>query len=144
MTATTIDPTRTTTRRLPVWRQVVFRIGIVLTTLMAIFNTVNGGSALLGIQEGADASTYSPALAALLFGVGLGTLLLVGTAWIPTPWALWTVIALRALEALTMWIPFGPGDWYDAPENRGFYLVLVAVATFVCVLMRFGLRRRAR
>ena len=108
---------------------------------MAVFNTINGGSALLGMQEGADAS---PALAWLLFGVGLGTLLLVGTAWIPKQWALWAVIALRSLEALTMWIPFGPGDWYQAPENRGFYLVLVAVATIVCVLMAFGLRRRAR
>lgn len=144
-TETVIDRTTDVagTTRLSLWRTIVMRIGLVLTTLMAVMNTVNGGSALLGIQEGADASTYAPGIAGLLFFIGLGTLLLVGTAWPPVQWALVTVIALRFLEAATMWVPFGPGDWYQAPENRGFYLVLVVVSLVVCALMSFGLKRRA-
>ena len=127
---------------LPLWRRILFRIGLVLTAFMGTVNTINGGSALLGIQAEADPSTASPFIAVLLFGIGLPTLLLVGTAWRPVQWALWTVIALRFLEAATMWVPFGPGDWYQAPENRGFYLVLVVVSLVVCGLMAFGLQRR--
>lgn len=127
--------------RLPAWRRILFRVGIVLTTLMATMNTINGGSSLLGIQEGAAAS---PVIAVLLFGIGLPTLLLAGTAWVARGWALVTLIVLRGLEALTMWIPMGPGDWYTAPENRPFYLVLVVVSLAVCALMSFGLHRRAR
>ena len=138
MTTIAAEPERLTTAQRPVWRTILFRTGLVLTALMGTANTVNGGSALLGLQ-GDD---VAHALGLLLFGVGLPTLLLVGTAWIPKQWALWTVIVLRALEALTMWIPFGPGDWYQAPENRGFYLVLVAASVVVCALMALGLRRR--
>jgi fatty acid desaturase len=119
---------------------ILFRVGLVLTAVMGLANTVNGGSALLGMQ-GDDAA---PGIAWLLFGVGLPTLLLVGTAWVPRQWALWTVIALRSLEALTMWIPFGPGDWYQAPENRSFYVTLVVASVVVCALMALGLRRRKR
>jgi hypothetical protein len=126
--------------RLPLWRRILFRIGIVLTTFMGLANTLNGGSALLGMQPGEG----SLVIAGLLFGIGFPTLLLVGLAWIPKQWALIAVIVLRALEALTMWIPMGPGDWYDAPENRGFYLTLVGASLLVCALMSFGLRRRAR
>ena len=108
---------------------------------MALMNTINGGSALLGMQEGPDAS---PLLALMLVVIGVPTLLLAGAAWIPCRWALSTVIVLRSLEALTMWVPFGPGDWYQAPENRGFYLVLVAVSIIVCALMALGLQRRPR
>ncbi|PZU47902.1 MAG: hypothetical protein DI566_04905 [Microbacterium sp.] len=131
-----------TTRSLPLWRTILFRIGIVLTTLMGLMNTINGGSALLGIQAEADPSTYSPLIAALLLGIGFPTLLLVGTAWRPVQWALVTVIVLRFLEAATMWVPFGPGDWYQAPEARGFYIVLVVVSLVVCGLMSSGLSRR--
>ncbi len=126
--------------RLPLWRAILFRIGLVLTAVMGLFNTLNGGLTLLDPAS----SAASPALGALLFGIGLPTLLLVGLAWIPLQWALITVIVLRALEALTMWIPFGKGDWYDQPDNRPFYLVLVGVSTIVCVLMSFGLRRAPR
>lgn len=133
MTATTGAP-----RRLSLWRRILFRIGIVLTTIMGIFNTVNGGSQLLGIQgEG-----ISPWIGLLLFGVGLPTLLFVSLAWVPIRWALITVIALRAMEALTMWVPFGPGDWYTTPERQPFYLVLVGVSLVVCALMSLGLQRR--
>jgi hypothetical protein len=131
------------TTSLPLWRVILFRTGIVITAFMGTMNTINGGSAALGMQKGVDSSNYSPLLALLLFGVGLPTLLLVGTAWRPVQWALWTVVALRFVEAATMWVPFGPGDWYQAPENRGFYLVLVAVSLVVCGLMSFGLRRRS-
>ena len=55
-----------------------------------------------------------------------------------------TLVVLRGMEALTMWIPMGPGDWYTAPENRPFYLVLVVVSLAVCALISFGLRRRTR
>lgn len=137
----TVAATTSAARTLPVWRGILFRIGLVLTAVMGFFNTVNGASALLGMQPGAEAS---PGLALMLLGIGLPTLLLVGTAWRPVQWALVTVIVLRFLEAATMWIPFGPGDWYQAPENRGFYLVLVVVSLFVCGLMALGLRRRGR
>lgn len=142
MTALTVDAKQAglTASRLPLWRIILFRTGIVLTTIMAVFNTLNGGLNLLSPDE----SNTSPWIALLLFGIGLPTLLLAGTAWIPRQWALVTVIALRSLEALTMWVPFGPGDWYQAPENRGFYLVLVAVSCVVCALMAFGLRGRTR
>lgn len=127
---------------LPLWRAIVFRTGVVLTCVMATMNTINGGSALLGIQEGADAAPSSPAIGVLLFGIGLPTLLLAGTAWRPVRWALLVLILLRFLEAASMWIPFGPGDWYQAPENRGFYLTLVAVSLLVSGLMAVGLPRR--
>lgn len=127
------------TRSLPLWRTILFRIGIVLTTLMGLMNTINGGSALLGIQAG---SSYSPLIAALLFCIGFPTLVLVGTAWRPVQWALVAIIVLRFLEAATMWVPFGPGDWYQAPELRGFYLTLVVVSLVVCALMSFGVSRR--
>lgn len=78
----------------------------------------------------------------LLFGIGFPKLVLVGFAWIPKQGALITVIALRALEALTMWVPLGPGDWYHSPERHCFYLTLVAASLLVCTLMSFGLRRR--
>lgn len=128
------------TTALPLWRRIVFRVGIVLTAIMATMNTINGGSSLLGMQAGGEAT--SPLLAGMLFGIGLPTLLLVGIAWRPTQWALVTVILLRFLEAATMWVPFGPGDWYQAPEQRGFYLILVVVSLAVCALMSAGLVRR--
>lgn len=127
--------------RLPAWRRVLMRVGLVLTTIMAIMNTINGGSGLLGMRQGPASSVW---IDVLLFGVGLPTLLLVGTAWRPVRWALWAVIGLRFLEAATMWMPFGPGDWYQAPENRGFYLVLVVVSLVVCALMAAGLGGRNR
>lgn len=123
---------------LPLWRRLLFRLGIVLTVLMGTMNTINGGSALLGMQG----DQGSPVIAGLLFGVGLPTLLLAAPAWLPVRWALVAVIVLRFLEAATMWIPMGPGDWYTAPENRPFYTVLVAVSLAVCGLMSLGLRRR--
>ncbi|MGB4137533.1 MAG: hypothetical protein WA971_13265 [Microbacterium sp.] len=126
--------------RLPLWRRILFRVGLVLTAFMGLMNTLNGGSALLGMQDARGAVV----IAWLLFGIGLPTLLLVGTAWIPRQWALCTVIVLRFLEAGTMWIPMGPGDWYQAPENRPFYLGLVAASLVVCALMSLGLQRRRR
>ncbi len=135
------SPLAAASTTLPAWRKILFRTGIVLTALMATMNTINGGSELLGMQAG---PAYSPVVAALLLGIGLPTLLLAGTAWIPRWWALVTVIVLRLLEAGTMWIPMGPGDWYTAPENRPFYTVLVVVSLAVCALMVLGLQRRAR
>ena len=71
---------------------------------------------LAWLLTGAIQYTCLPAPERVLSGFSALTgqsfpLLLVGTAWVPRQWALWTVIALRSLEALTMWIPFGPGDW---------------------------------
>lgn len=144
---TTIQPRPPATSRtghpIALSRRVLLRLGVVLTTLMATMNLINGGSALLGIQKGADPSTYSSWIALLLFGIGGGTLLLAVSAWRPVQGALVAVIVLRLLEAVTMWIPFGPGDWYSAPENRGFYLTLVGVSLVVGALLSAGLRRRA-
>ncbi|MFP5347199.1 MAG: hypothetical protein ACLGIA_09240 [Actinomycetes bacterium] len=139
MTSSTIAATPRPLR-IPTWRLALSRTGVVLTMLMATMNTINGGSALLGVQSG---EPVSPVIAALLFGIGLPTLILVVPAWKSVQWALVTVIALRALEALTMWVPMGPGDWYSAPENRPFYVLLVVVSLAVCALMSLGLRRRA-
>jgi len=138
--ATAGRPAAKSTARLPLWRRILFRIGLVLTVFMGLMNTMNGGSVLLGLQPGKGATV----VAALLFGIGFPTLLLAVTAWIPRQWALLTVIALRFLEAGTMWIPMGPGDWYHTPERQGFYLTLVAASLLVCGLMAFGLRRPRR
>jgi len=122
---------------MPIWRRILFRFGLVLTAIMGLFNTLNGAMTLME----PDQAAASPAIGGLLFAIGLPTLLLVGLAWIPIQWALITVIGLRALEVLTMWIPMGEGDWYSAPDNRPFYLGLVVVSTAVCALMALGLRR---
>lgn len=141
MTTTTHSPAAIApaAAKLPLRRRILFRTGIVLTTVTGLANTVNGGSGLLGLQGGG--AQYA-AIGWLLFGIGFPTLVLVGFAWVPKQWALWAVIVLRALEALTMWVPLGPGDWYHEPARRGFYLVLVAASVLVCTLMSFGLRRR--
>lgn len=139
MTTVTASNLPTTQLRLPTWRLVLGRIGIVLTTIMACFNTINGGAMLLGVQTEVEAS---PVIGGLLFGIGLPTLLLTVPAWRSMGKALAALIVLRFLEAGTMWVPMGPGDWYSAPENRPFYLVLVAVSLTVSGLMFLGLRRR--
>lgn len=136
ITATDLEKVRP---RPPTWRLALCRLGIALTSVMGLFNTINGGSALLGVQTG---EPLSPVIAGLLLCIGLPTLLLAVSAWRSIRHALMALIALRALEALTMWIPMGPGDWYSAPENRPFYIVLVVVSVAVCLLMSLGLRRR--
>ncbi len=127
--------------RLPTWRLVISRLGIVLTAIMGSFNMVNGAASLLGLQKEVE---VSPVLAGMLLGIGLPTMLLTVSAWQSMGKALAALIALRSLEALTMWIPMGAGDWYSAPENHPKYVGLVMVALAVCGLMSLGLGRRVR
>ena len=126
------------TRRLPLWRAILFRVGLVLSAIMGLFNLLNGW----GNLTSPDDAVISPLLATTLIVIGLPTLLFVSLAWIPVRWALITLISLRSLEFFTMFLPMGKGDWYDAPEQRPFYLVLVGMSLGVCALMALGLQRR--
>jgi len=110
------------------------RVGLVLAALLGLADIVGGMT-----QFGADAVLP---IAAVLVAIGLGvaTLVLVAVAWRGAGWAIWSVIVLRAVSALTA-LPafFLPGVPAEAVITA---TAAIAVTVLAIALILMGGRGR--
>lgn len=124
--------------------RVVFRIGLALAGVMAVFNTINGIGTLIEPTFGQTDPTIAPQpewMSIMLAAFGLTTLVALIPAWKGRRWAIVAVVASRLLEAWSaIALPFLP----DAPDGiLLFAVLLIALGTGVSLMVAQPLRVKA-
>lgn len=124
--------------------RVVFRIGLAVAGVMAVFNTMNGVGTLIDPTFGQTDPTIAAQpvwMSVMLVAFGLTTLAALVPAWKGMRWAIVVVVASRLLEAWSaIVLPFLP----DAPEGIAFFVVLlIALGTGVSLMVAQPLRVKA-
>lgn len=120
---------------------VIFRIGLAIAGIMAVFNTINGVGSLIDPSFGQTDPSLAPQPAWMSLGLvlfGVSTLAAIVPAWKGVRWAIVIVVASRFLEAWSaLALPFLP----DAPQGIGLFVVLlIAVGTGVAAMVAQALR----
>lgn len=123
------------------WR-VASRVGLVLASIMAVFNTINGIGSLIDPSFGQVDPTVAaqPAwMSIALIVFGTVTLAAIVPAWRTNRTAIWVVVVSRLAEAWSaIVLPFLPG----APDGIAvFAVILIVVGTAISGLVALGLRQ---